>query len=110
MQFEAQGLPGQGQNTIHCSHAYTDELPAPGYDPHRPRTRDLWTCGMAQTFSSVSPPMHQEFELDYVVRWYARFGLVYYGCCEPLHDKIDLVRRSRRPLSLAETERKNRKG
>jgi hypothetical protein len=48
---------------------------------------------MAQIFASVSPAMHQEFELDYAVRWYSRFGLVYYGCCEPLHDKIDIVRR-----------------
>ena len=36
--------------------------------------------------------MHKEFELDYARRWYSRFGLVYYGCCEPLHEKIDLVR------------------
>jgi hypothetical protein len=53
----------------------------------------LWTCGMAQIFSSVSPGMHQEFELDYAVKWYARFGLVYYGCCEPLDNKIDIVRK-----------------
>jgi hypothetical protein len=36
--------------------------------------------------------MHKEFELDYARRWYERFGLVYYGCCEPLHDKIDIIR------------------
>jgi hypothetical protein len=34
----------------------------------------------------------KEFELDYAVRWYERFGLVYYGCCEPLHGKIDIIR------------------
>ena len=48
---------------------------------------------MAQIFSSVSPGMHQEFELDYAVRWYARFGLVYYGCCEPLDGKMDIIRK-----------------
>jgi len=48
---------------------------------------------MAQIFSGVSPRMHQEFELDYAVRWYRRFGLVYYGCCEPLDDKLDLIKR-----------------
>jgi hypothetical protein len=47
---------------------------------------------MAQIFSAVSPAMHQEFELAYAEAWYARFGLVYYGCCEPLHKKIDIVR------------------
>ena len=36
--------------------------------------------------------MHQEFELDYAVKWYSRFGLAYYGCCDQLHHKIDLLR------------------
>lgn len=91
-QLEALGLLGQPQTLIHCSGALSDELPAPGYDPARPRARDVWTCGMAQIFSSVSPRMHEVFELDYVRPWYARFGLVYYGCCEPLDDRIDLLR------------------
>jgi len=91
-QLEEQGLLGYGQGTIHCSGAYTDELPAPGFNPDRPRAKDLWTCGMAQIFSTVSPAMHQEFELHYAVKWYEKFGLVYYGCCEPLHDKIDIIR------------------
>jgi len=92
-QLEAKGLLGCNQSTIHCTGAFTDELPAPGFDPQRPRAKDLWTFGMAQIFSTVSPAMHQEFELDYAVKWYSRFGLVYYGCCEPLHDKIDIVRK-----------------
>ena len=91
-QLEAKGLLGGVQGTIHCTGAYADELPAPGYDPLHVRTKDLWTCGMAQIFSGVSPAMHQEFELDYAVRWYERFGLVYYGCCEPLDGKIDIIR------------------
>jgi hypothetical protein len=92
-QLEAQGLLGQPESLIHCTGAYTNELPALGYDPARPRARDLWTSGMAQIFVSVSPKMHQEFELDYAVRWYERFGLVYYGCCEPLDNKLDIVRK-----------------
>ena len=91
-QLEEKGLLACGQGTIHCTGAYADELPAPGYDERHIRARDLWTCGMAQIFSGVSPAMHQEFELDYALRWYSRFGLVYYGCCEPLHDKIDIIR------------------
>lgn len=27
------------------------------------------------------------------LRWLARWGLTYYGCCEPLDTKIDLLRR-----------------
>ena len=91
-QLEEKALLGFGQGTIHCSGAYTDELPASGFDPMRPRARDLWTSGMAQIFSTVSPAMHQEFELDYAASWYSRFGLVYYGCCEPLDGKIDIIK------------------
>jgi len=47
---------------------------------------------MAQIFSSVSPAMHKEFWLDYAESWFARFGLGYYGYCEPLHHKIHLIR------------------
>jgi hypothetical protein len=92
-QAEEKGLLGYGQSTIHCSGAHTDELPAPGFDPNRSRARDLWIAGMAQIFSTVSPAMHQEYELDYVNRIYERFGLVYYGCCEPLHNKVDIIKR-----------------
>lgn len=92
-QLEEKGLLGTGQATVHCTGSFTDELPAAGYDPGKPRAKDLWTSGMAQIFSGVSPAMHQEFELDYAVRWYERFGLVYYGCCEPLDLKIDIVKR-----------------
>jgi len=91
-QLEAQGLLGYGQTIIHCTGAHTGELPAEGFDPQHPRARDLWTSGQAQIFSSVSPAMHQEFQLDYANKWYERFGLVYYGCCEPLDDKIDIIK------------------
>jgi hypothetical protein len=91
-QLEERGLLGHSQGTIHCTGAYTDELPAPGFDVRRPRAKDLWTCGMAQIFSTVSPAMHKEFDLDYAIKWYERFALVYYGCCEPLDGKIDIIR------------------
>jgi hypothetical protein len=92
-QLEALGLFEPAQTSVHCSPAYTDDLPAPGFDPARPRAKDSWTCGMAQIFATVSPAMHEEFEVDYVKRIYERFGLVYYGCCEALHDRIGVVRK-----------------
>jgi hypothetical protein len=49
--------------------------------------------GLAQMFSTVSPGMFREFEVDYVSRLCARFGLVYYGCCDPLDRKMAEVRR-----------------
>jgi hypothetical protein len=70
---------------------YTAELPQPDFDPARVRPVDQWGCGTAQIFSAVSPEMHEEFALQYERRWMRRFGLNYYGCCEPLHRKIDVL-------------------
>ena len=92
-QLEAQGLLGHHQGTIHCTGGYSDELPARGFDPQRPRPKDLWTYAMAQIFSTVSPAMHYEFEIAYATRWTERFGLCYYGCCEPLDEKIAVIRK-----------------
>ena len=91
-QLEEQGLLCGPQSLIHCTGAYTNELPASGYDPQKPRTKDLWMFGLAQMLATVSPKMFQEFEVDYASRICERFGLVYYGCCDPLHDRIDQVR------------------
>ena len=91
-QLEEQGLLCGPQSLIHCTGAYTDELPAKGYNPQKPRTEDLWMFGLAQMFSTVSPAMFKEFEVDYTSRICARFGLVYYGCCDPLDGKMNEVR------------------
>ena len=91
-QLEDQGLLCEPQSLIHCTGAYTDELPAPGYNPEKPRTKDIWMFGLAQMFSSVSPQMFKEFEVDYTSRICSRFGMVYYGCCDPLDKKMEQVR------------------
>jgi hypothetical protein len=91
-QLEALGLL-ENWPRVHCTGAHTDELPAAGADPARLRARDVWGFGQAQMFSTVSPAMHDEFELAYAKQWYDRFGLIYYGCCEPLDTKIDVIRR-----------------
>ena len=91
-QYEELGALGYDQDTIHCSGAFSDELPADDFDPGHPRAKDLWTSGMSQIFATVSPAMHKEFEIDYAAKWFGRFGLGYYGCCEPLDQKIDIIR------------------
>lgn len=91
-QLEAQGLMAGPQSLIHCTGAWTDELPAPGYNPEHPRAKDMWMFGLAQMFSTVSPRMFQEYEVDYASKICARFGLVYYGCCDPLDRKMKQVR------------------
>jgi hypothetical protein len=92
-QLEEQGLLCEPQSLIHCTGAYVDELPAPGYNPERVRTKDIWMFGLAQMFAVVSPGMFNEFEVDYTRQICKRFGLVYYGCCDPLDQKMDQVRR-----------------
>jgi len=56
-------------------------------------TRQMWGCGNAQIFSEVSPEMHWQFSLQYELSWLSQFGLNYYGCCEPLYRKMDLMDR-----------------
>jgi hypothetical protein len=55
-------------------------------------TSELWGVGAAQIFSDVSPAMHVEFALRHEARWFARWGRNYYGCCEPLDRKVDILR------------------
>lgn len=76
---------------LHCTPAPSGVLPvkAPG---EKYKARDVWGRGTAQIFGSVSGAMHKEFEIDYVKPLFQRFGLLYYGCCEPLDKKIDLLR------------------
>ena len=53
---------------------------------------NIWGRGMAQPLAVVSPKMHAEFDIAYMQEYFRDFGLVYYGCCEPLSDKIDILR------------------
>lgn len=72
---------------------YIDGLPQPDFNPKKVKAADLWGFATAQIFSEVSSQMHEEFALNYELRWLKRFGLNYYGCCEPLHKKIDIIKK-----------------
>ncbi|MBI5283085.1 MAG: hypothetical protein HY858_15475 [Candidatus Solibacter usitatus] len=74
-------------------YGYTQALPGAGFDPAFVQPHNMWGCSNAQIFSDVSPAMHWEFAVEHDLRWLARWGLVYYGCCEPLDRKIDILRR-----------------
>jgi hypothetical protein len=91
--LEAKGLIGYGNDRIHCTGAQTTELPGEGFDPARVRPIDTWTVGRSQLFVSVGDATFDEFVPPYYARWYERFGLGYFGCCDPLHNRIDSVRR-----------------
>lgn len=95
-QYEVQG----GLSRNDTSHfvgsggcGFVDELPQPDFDGMHVRSTDMWGQATAQILSDVSPAMHDEFSLTYDRRWLESFGLSCYGCCEPLHHKVDLLRR-----------------
>ncbi len=77
---------------LHCTPACTRELPAPDFEGQL-RPKDVWGRFSAQIFCAVSPEMHDEFDLAYNQEIFGECGLVYYGCCEPLDRKIDILRK-----------------
>ena len=94
-QFVAQNLLSLDCNNTRIGsggYGYTQALPGKPFDPAHVRPHNMWGCSNAQIFSEVSPQMHWEFALKHDLRWLSRWGLTYYGCCEPL-DKIDILRR-----------------
>ncbi|MFP4052906.1 MAG: hypothetical protein ACLFV7_03480 [Phycisphaerae bacterium] len=69
---------------------HTDELPAEDFDGHT-RCRDMWMLAESQEFSEVSPEQFAEFVLPYQKPLINRFALACYGCCEAVHQKLDLL-------------------
>jgi len=85
-QMEKLNLLSNDTDDLHCTPPYTDDLPQGG------GLKNIWFRCMAQMFSDVSPATWKEFELDYLMPLAKECGLVYYGCCEAIENKIDLLR------------------
>lgn len=69
---------------LHCTPAYVSGLARDGL-------KATWLRSMAQPFSDISPAMHEEFEIQYILKIADRFAYTYYGCCEPLDRKLDVI-------------------
>ena len=52
---------------------------------------EIWGASASQFFTSVSPEMQEEFSINYEKPWLERFALSYYGCCERLDKKVDVI-------------------
>ena len=89
-QMEEQDLLELNPYSLHCTAALCSDL-AKDYDGGRVLRKHIWGRGMAQIFSSVSKEMHEEFDINYMKNLMSHFGLNYYGCCEPLDKKMDIV-------------------
>ena len=93
--LEQQGGLGPNNGNVRVGSqglGFTDELPQPDFDGHV-RIKDLWGHASTQIFADVSPTMHEEFALRYEAQLLNRFGLSSYGCCEPLHRKVGIIRK-----------------
>lgn len=89
-QYEELGLLDTDNYNLHCTPGLTNDLPKKENGIAR---KDIWGRGTAQIFASVSPFMHNEFDIEYMIETVGQCGLSYYGCCEPLDKKIDIVER-----------------
>ncbi len=78
-------------NFCHCSPIYTDDLLPTFMGGSECTSHNSWNFGMAQLFTAVSPDVSKEFEIPYMARIAKEFGSFYYGCCEKLDDRLDLV-------------------
>ena len=73
-------------NLCHCSYTFMD-----GDENKTPVTGDGWAFGLAQLFTSVSPSIMDEFEVPYMQKLFPHFKNIYYGCCDRLDDRLDIV-------------------
>lgn len=83
--FETQFHVDNDPYSLHCTPGMISGLEKDGL-------KATWYRGMAQPFSCVSPEMFKEFELDYIKPLAERCAYTYYGCCEPLDDRIELLK------------------
>jgi hypothetical protein len=66
------------------SFCFSDELPGADFSG-TVRSRDLWGHINSQESIGISPEQFAEFVYPYYEELAGEYGLVYYGCCEPVH-------------------------
>jgi len=91
-QYEELGVLETKPVLMHCTPACTHELPPDDFDGQA-HLKDVWGRCAAQIFASVSPAMHDVFDLVYNEQLFGDCGLLYYGCCEPMDAKVDILRK-----------------
>jgi len=72
------------------SYGYVSDLPEPD-STEEVRVENLWGWAESQESAGMSPAMYKEFVLPYLAELSKRFGLVYYGCCEAVTDRLEPI-------------------
>lgn len=91
--MEREGLLGINNDSEFVgsgSPGFTTHLPASGYTGQA-RLRDLWVWMESQETTMISPAMFARLFLPFMADVCQLFGLVYYGCCEPVHDRWEHI-------------------
>ncbi len=72
---------------------YAGELSDPAANTYGVKRKQLWYFCAAQELTLVGPEMFNDFMLQYQLPVMEPFGLIAYGCCEDLTQKIDYLRK-----------------
>lgn len=91
--LESEGLLGLNSHWTFVgsgSPGYTTALPTER-EPGAVRLKDLWVWMESQESAGISPRMFARMFLPYLADVSRLFGLVYYGCCEAVHDRWDAI-------------------
>jgi len=76
------------------SMGYTRDLPKTGRAKSDPvRLEDLWVLLESQETVGVGPDLFEEFIFPYQLSIAEKSGKVYYGCCEPVHNRWHVLKR-----------------
>jgi hypothetical protein len=85
-------LNTDNQSSGPSGYGYVSELPEADECPAK--IKDCWTWCESQETSIFSPKMFNELFLPYLAAFSNRFGLVSYGCCEPIDDRIEYIKKA----------------
>lgn len=95
--FESEGLLSLNNENDYVgsgSQGWTEALPQARHrGDGAVRVEDLWGLSESQETVGVSPRMFETFIFPYQLPVISRFGLSYYGCCEPVHNRWHVIER-----------------
>jgi len=72
-------------------YGFSDELPRREISDGRVLSTDVWGHLNSQESIGISPAMYEEFIFPYYRGIAEQFGLLYYGCCEPVNRFWDSI-------------------